>query len=182
MVGCTITSCPDLANAASPIQYVSSDEPPFLIHHGTNDCTVPPLQSQALHDTLDAADVDVSLTFLEGAGHGGPEFASASISAEVDAFFDRVLLAPEPPPPTAPEITGAEIRDRKLYVTGVRFADGAVILVDGVDQKTSNDPTSPDTSLFSRKARKQIDRGETVTLAVRNPGGETSEGFAYSRP
>ena len=182
MVGCTITSCPDVANAASPIRYVTSDDPPFLIHHGTNDCTVPPLQSQVLRDALASMDVDVSLTFLEGAGHGGPEFASASISAEVDAFFDRVLRAPEPPPPTAPEIAGAEIRDRKLIVTGVRFADGAVILVDGVDQKTSNDPATPDTALISRKARKRIDRGETVTLAVRNPDGETSEGFAYSRP
>ena len=67
-------------------------------------------------------------------------------------------------------------------MTGVRFADGAVILVDGADQKTSNDPASPATTLFSRKARKRIDRGEMVTLAVRNPDGETSEGFAYSRP
>ncbi len=182
MVGCTITSCPDLAIAASPIHYVTSDDPPFLFHHGTNDCTVPPLQSQVLYDALDALGIDVSLTFLEDAGHGGPEFATPAVAAEVDSFFDRVLRAPEPPPPTAPEITGAEIRDRKLFVTGVRFADGAVILVDGADQKTSNDPASPATTLFSRKARKRIDRGEMVTLAVRNPDGETSEGFAYSRP
>ncbi len=182
MVGCTITSCPDLAIAASPIHYVSPDDPPFLIHHGTNDCTVPPLQSQVLRDALAAADVDVSLTFIDGAGHGGAGFATPAIAAEVDAFFDRVLLAPEPPPPSAPEITGAEIRDRKLIVTGARFADGAVILVDGAEQRTSNDPAAPDTTLVSRKARKRIDRGETVMLEVRNPDGETSEGFAYARP
>lgn len=182
MVGCTIASCPDRANEASPIHYVTSDEPPFLIHHGTNDCTVPPLQSQVLHDALVASGVDVSLTFIEGAGHGGAGFAAPAISAEVDAFFDRVLLAPEPPPPTAPEITGAEIRDRRLVVTGIRFADGAVILVDGAVQKTSNDPVSPATTLRSRKARKTIDRGETVSLTVRNPDGEMSEGFTYSRP
>ncbi|MGB5039008.1 MAG: hypothetical protein WBQ66_20555, partial [Blastocatellia bacterium] len=87
-----------------------------------------------------------------------------------------------PPPPTAPEITGAEIRDRRLVVTGIRFADGAVILVDGAVQKTSNDPVSPATTLRSRKARKTIDRGETVSLTVRNPDGEMSEGFTYSRP
>ncbi|MFZ2490867.1 MAG: alpha/beta hydrolase [Thermoanaerobaculia bacterium] len=89
LLGCAIPSCPDRAAAASPVTYVTADDAPTLLMHGTNDCTVPPGQSQELYDALRATGVDATLVFLAGAGHGGPEFAAAS--GMVIEFFDRQL-------------------------------------------------------------------------------------------
>ncbi len=53
----------------SPITYVSSDDPPFLIIHGEEDDLVPFEQSQVFYDALLAAGVDVTLIPVENAGH-----------------------------------------------------------------------------------------------------------------
>jgi acetyl esterase/lipase len=63
--------------SASPITYVSADDPPFLIVHGDQDVVVPPSQSQALYDSLIAAGVPAFLQMVTNAGHnlisaGGP--------------------------------------------------------------------------------------------------------------
>lgn len=71
MLGCAIPQCLEKAREASPISWVSADDPPFHIVHGAADCTVAPLQSQTLHDALEATGVDSSLTLIPGAGHGG---------------------------------------------------------------------------------------------------------------
>ncbi len=76
MVGCALQSCPDKARAASPITYVSPDDPPMLIQHGTNDCTVPAMQSTTFASALTAVGVPATLELFSGAGHGGPEFAT----------------------------------------------------------------------------------------------------------
>jgi acetyl esterase/lipase len=93
LMGAPIQTVPDQVKAANPITYVSPDSPPFFIQHGTADCNVPPQQSQLLYDALApviGAD-KVSLTFLEDAGHGGPQFTeSANIQAMVE-FLDRHL-------------------------------------------------------------------------------------------
>lgn len=89
LLGCAIPSCRDRAAAASPLTYVTAGDAPTLLMHGTNDCTVPPGQSQELYDALRAAGVDATLVFLAGAGHGGPEFTAAS--GMVIEFFDRQL-------------------------------------------------------------------------------------------
>ena len=76
------------AIAASPITYVSKDDPPFLIIHGENDMTIPVSQSKVLASKLKAAGVHVTLVVAEARGHGvgGPRFAS-----EITAFFDEYL-------------------------------------------------------------------------------------------
>jgi dipeptidyl aminopeptidase/acylaminoacyl peptidase len=60
-----------------------------LLMHGTNDCTVPPGQSQEFYERLQAAGVDATLVLLHGAGHGGPAFNAAI--ENVIAFFDAKL-------------------------------------------------------------------------------------------
>jgi acetyl esterase/lipase len=89
LIGCAIPSCRDLAAAASPITYVTPDDAPTLLMHGTNDCTAPPRQSVEFHERLRAAGVDATLMLLNGAGHGGPAFAAQTDT--VIAFFDRTL-------------------------------------------------------------------------------------------
>ena len=54
---------------ASPVHYVSPDDPAFLIMHGLDDTLVPFSQSQEFYDALVAAGVDVTLVPVTGAGH-----------------------------------------------------------------------------------------------------------------
>lgn len=93
LIGAPIQQKPDTARAANPITYVGPKSPPFLIQHGTADCNVPPKQSQLLYDALKPAigAEKVTLTFLEGAGHGGSQFSTAANMKLVTDFFDRYL-------------------------------------------------------------------------------------------
>ncbi|MDX2137088.1 MAG: alpha/beta hydrolase [Chloroflexota bacterium] len=92
-LGAEIQTVPELAAAANPITYVSDDDPPFFIQHGTADCNVPAAQSQALYDALiDVIGEDnVTLIFIEGAGHGTSEFRTPENVAAVIAFLDEAL-------------------------------------------------------------------------------------------
>lgn len=65
----------------------------FLIQHGSADPVVDPNQSVLLHAALLAAGVPSTHVVLEGAGHGGPEFTSASNLALVEAFLDARVKA-----------------------------------------------------------------------------------------
>ncbi len=93
LVGAPIQTVPDHVRAVNPITYVTPDDPPFLIQHGTADCNVPPQQSQLLHDALEPAlgADNVTLTLLEGAGHGGPQFSRAANVQIVLDFLGRTL-------------------------------------------------------------------------------------------
>jgi len=92
-VGGPILKYPQLVRAANPVTYVSADDPPFLIQHGTKDCTVPYQQSQLLYDALLPAigEANVTLTLLEGAEHGDPQFMSAANLALMLDFLDQYL-------------------------------------------------------------------------------------------
>ena len=79
----------DVARQASPITYVTKDDPPFLIMHGDQDNLVPLSQSQVFHDALQKAGVESTLKILEGAGHGfGPKYEADKTVLE---FFDKHL-------------------------------------------------------------------------------------------
>jgi len=92
-VGGPIQQNQALAKQADPITYVSSDDPPFLIQHGTKDCTVPPQQSQLLYDALTPAigAENLTLTYLDGAEHGDAQFVSPSNLKVVIDFLDKYL-------------------------------------------------------------------------------------------
>jgi uncharacterized delta-60 repeat protein len=82
-----------------------------------------------------------------------------------------------------PEITGADVTGKKLYVYGKNFEMDASVMVNGLSQKkTANDPITPTTLLIAKKAGKGIPRGETVTLQVRNPDGALSNEYLFTRP
>jgi len=84
----------DIARKASPITYVSKDDPPFLIMHGDADNTVPFQQSEALADALKGAGVPVILIVLNGVGHGGQEFLKPDKVRIIDAFLREYLSRP----------------------------------------------------------------------------------------
>src|SRR5581483_5307373 len=71
LVGGPVQERKDIARAASPITYVSRDDPPFLIVHGDKDEIVPFNQSERLARALKDAGVDVTFIPVKGGGHGG---------------------------------------------------------------------------------------------------------------
>ena len=97
LMGCAIQTCPDAVRRANPMTYLTQDDPPFFIEHGTADCTVAPGQSQIFQNLLQSAGHDSSLTFLQGEGHGGPLFLTESNLALVDAFWNNKLKQPVNP-------------------------------------------------------------------------------------
>ncbi len=94
--GVTDKSSPVLAQA-SPVTYVSPDDPPFLILHGSQDDLVPPSQSQALYDRLTLAGVPATLILVENAGHSFAPVGGAihptheEIEQTILEFFDQTL-------------------------------------------------------------------------------------------
>jgi acetyl esterase/lipase len=76
---------------ASPVIYVTKDDPPFLIMHGTEDRLVPLKQSERLRDELKANDVPVELAVLDGSGHGGPAFLDETSRGKIREFLQKNL-------------------------------------------------------------------------------------------
>ena len=60
----------DQLAGASPVTYISEDDPPFLIFHGEVDGVVPVQQAVVLHEQLLEAGVASRLVIIENADHG----------------------------------------------------------------------------------------------------------------
>ena len=71
LIGGPVPDNPEKALKASPITYVSKNDPPFLLVHGDKDPLVPWQQSQMLNEALKKAGVESELQIVKGAGHGG---------------------------------------------------------------------------------------------------------------
>jgi acetyl esterase/lipase len=70
LVGCPIQSCPEKAQAANPLRYVSANDPPILILHGDSDPLVPHNQGERLYMALNKACAEAVFISLPKAGHG----------------------------------------------------------------------------------------------------------------
>ena len=97
-----------LMKEASPIVYVTPDDPPFLLIHGDADPVVPYERSVEMRAVLNEVGIDAELITVEGGGHGPrfestvivdgrpvrrePENAPDYIGAMID-WFDRYLIA-----------------------------------------------------------------------------------------
>lgn len=82
---------PGLCKQASPLSYISKDDPPFLIMQGDKDPLVPMIQSQMLDTALTKAGVKSKLIIMKGAGHG---FPGTDAFKTVGDFFDEHLAKP----------------------------------------------------------------------------------------
>jgi len=91
LIGVSLGSDKRKTDAVSPVHYVSKDNPPILILHGTHDALVPYAQSEEFAAALKAKGVEVWLQKLPGSGHGGPAFAKPAVSALIQNFFDKHL-------------------------------------------------------------------------------------------
>ena len=78
---------------ANPETYITKDDPPFFIEHGTKDQLEPTQQSVLFSEKLKKVlgNKKVTLHLLEGAKHGGKEFETSENLERVFSFLDKVL-------------------------------------------------------------------------------------------
>jgi acetyl esterase/lipase len=77
--------------AASPITYVSENNPPVLTLHGDQDALVPVEQANLLDEKMKAAGATHTLVILEGQGHGFRGEAQEKAMNAMWEFFDQHL-------------------------------------------------------------------------------------------
>ena len=84
---------PSLYRTASPRTYISTDDPPTLIFHGTIDALVPVSQSDSLHQWLDQAGVPNDYHKLKGWPHTMDFSTKVNVYCQyyMDAFFEQYL-------------------------------------------------------------------------------------------
>ena len=93
----TVNRNSNIVKRASPITWISDDDPPFLILHGENDDLVPISQSEILYNRLIAEGVPATLVIVENAGHGFTptggviDPSRVEITKMVGDFFDQYL-------------------------------------------------------------------------------------------
>jgi acetyl esterase/lipase len=95
------------AVAASPVTWVSADDPPFFIAQGTKDERVTYAHSEALHTALQKAGVKSYLIPITGGGHGA--VSNTEIQKRAEQFVDLYLrgipaeISTEPVPADEPK-------------------------------------------------------------------------------
>ncbi|HEY3138864.1 MAG TPA: hypothetical protein VGL29_22780 [Blastocatellia bacterium] len=80
---------------------------------------------------------------------------------------------------TQPQITSVTMKGKKLFVGGVNFNQGAVILINGEEVATRSDPDNPTGMLIAKKAGKRMPPDQVVTIAVQDQSGVKSQGFDF---
>lgn len=99
LLGGTYSEKPEIWKQASPIAYVTADDPPFLIVHGDKDESVPHEQSEKMVAALKKAGVPVEFITVKGGGHamgaapGDPpaQPGSKALQEAVLAFLNKYL-------------------------------------------------------------------------------------------
>jgi len=90
-MGGTPVETSETYKAASPVTYVSADDPPVLTLHGSQDKAVPVSQAMLLDEKMKSAGASHTLTVFEGQGHGfGGEYRRKELDAMWE-FFDAQL-------------------------------------------------------------------------------------------
>jgi len=91
LVGGPLAEFREAAQRASPLSYVSADDPPCLVIHGEGDDSIPAAQSVKFDAALRAAGVDSTLMVLEGTGHRPGLGRSSQGGRALLEFLDRTL-------------------------------------------------------------------------------------------
>ena len=93
LIGAAIQTRPDLCAFYNPETYISSDDPPAYVQHGSADTQIPYLQGRNLSDRLATVigSSKVKWTLISGAGHADPAFNTNNNLALLVAFLDHYL-------------------------------------------------------------------------------------------
>jgi acetyl esterase/lipase len=88
LIGGPVQENRDKAMRASPLTYVTPDDPPFLIVHGDHDKLVPLAQARLLYAALTKAGVPATLLIRPWTGHG---IGDPTVTWTQNEFFDKYL-------------------------------------------------------------------------------------------
>jgi acetyl esterase/lipase len=92
-LGRLVTEVPDLARQADPESYITPDDPPIFIQHGTMDDWVPVQQSIDYAAKLKPVlgNDKVHIEIMPGVAHGGQAFNNTANVQKVLDFLDQTL-------------------------------------------------------------------------------------------
>jgi acetyl esterase/lipase len=93
LLGGTYQEKPEVAKAASPVTYVSADDPPFVTFHGTADQRVAFRHAETLHEALQKAGVKSLLVPITDGAHGS--VSAPEVMQRGELFLDQVLRGEE---------------------------------------------------------------------------------------
>lgn len=89
-IGRPIAEVPELYEQASPIAYVSKDDPPMFLYHGNLDAIVKETNAERMRDELNRVGVPAETYIIHGTGHIGAFFNNGAIDAGI-GFLQRYL-------------------------------------------------------------------------------------------
>lgn len=92
LIGAAIQNNPEMIATTNPVTYVSRDDAPTLVMHGTVDNLIPFNQSQLLVDALRTQYVSTTFRPAWDLGHGGSAWNNQLVYQPVYDFLDQVLL------------------------------------------------------------------------------------------
>ncbi len=90
-LGKEVKTDPKVYKRASPIEYVTKDDPPVLMIHGTFDLVVPIIHSERMLKKLEEAGVPAEIIKVRGEGHGFTGKVALSTTENAIDFFDKHL-------------------------------------------------------------------------------------------
>ena len=93
LIGGALPENKDKARNASPATYVTGDDAPVFIAHGTTDPLVPYNQTETFAAALEKSHVPVYVQTIEEGGHGG--FEGPELNRRLKTFFDKYLRGME---------------------------------------------------------------------------------------
>jgi len=82
---------PELYRRASPIFYVSKDDPPLLLVHGEKDDGVPFDQSARMAESYRRLGLSVEFIAVQNAGHDFQHIGNESISPSVEVIHQKTV-------------------------------------------------------------------------------------------
>ncbi len=88
-LGGTPQNRPENYRNASPVTWVSKDDPPLLLFHGDEDTTVPFDQSVRMEEAYRKAGLDVELVKVENAGHNFTPAGNKPISPTLPEIMEK---------------------------------------------------------------------------------------------
>ncbi|MCM8535272.1 MAG: alpha/beta hydrolase [Lentisphaeraceae bacterium] len=82
----------ELAKKASAVNYLTKEDPPFLIIHGDKDKTVLIDQSERIHAAYQKAGLDSTFIVIKNGGHGGKKFHTDENNKLMLTFLKKHLF------------------------------------------------------------------------------------------
>ncbi len=91
LFGVPPSTVPDLVRLANPVSYLTPDDPPLFLAHGTEDCVIPFRQSELLYEAYRDRGLDATLFPLSAKGHNISIYGQNTLINSLRAFWDRTL-------------------------------------------------------------------------------------------